>query len=505
MQIISRTGWLAHFIAFISGSLITLSLSPFNIWPLAIFSVALLYLGLQKLEQRAAMARCWWFGFGLFASGASWVYVSIHQFGSAPPILAGILTLLFVAGLALFFIPLGYLWARWLRSNHAILNIFSFAALWVALEIFRGWFLTGFPWLYIGYSQTVGLLRGLAPLGGVWLISFVLALSGTALIYAYQTQTIKHRIASNTAILIVWLLCIPFAFINWTEPSSKPISILAIQGNIDQNMKWDSHRLSYQLALYRDMTITQPRADLIIWPETAVPIHKDRAEVYLAGIQSWALRQNSGFITGIPMLLPDETGRSYYYNGITAGALAQGDYLKQKLVPFGEYVPLQDSLRGLIDFFDLPMSDFRPGPKEQNLLSLKDQKIAPFICYEVVYPDFAAGLSAQSNVLLTISNDAWFGESIGPIQHLQMAQMRALEANRWMIRSTNNGISVLIDPQGRITKQAPQFEQTVLVGEVTPMQGLTPYLRFKSWPLLIIISLLLASSFLLVIKQNISR
>ncbi|MFT0211329.1 apolipoprotein N-acyltransferase [Pseudomonas sp. F1_0610] len=502
MPIISRAGWLAHFIAFISGSLITLSLAPFNLWPLAILSVALLYLGLDKLGQRAAMARSWWFGFGLFASGASWVYVSIHQFGSAPPILAGILTLLFVAGLALFFIPLGYLWARWLRTNNAFFNIFSFAALWVALEIFRGWFLTGFPWLYLGYSQTSSLLRGLAPLGGVWLISFVLALTATAIVYTYQ-----HRILGTATLCLIWLASTPLVLINWTTPSSKPLSVLAVQGNIDQNMKWDSYRLSYQLALYRDMTIAQPRADLIIWPETAVPINKDRAEVYLAGIQAWALRQESGFITGIPMLLPDETGKTYYYNGVTAGALAQGDYLKQKLVPFGEYVPLQDSLRGLIDFFDLPMSDFRPGPKEQSLLSLKDQKIAPFICYEVVYPDFAAGLSAQSNVLLTISNDAWFGESIGPIQHLQMAQMRAIEAGRWMIRSTNNGISALIDPQGKVITQAPQFEQTVLTGNVIPMQGLTPYLRFKSWPLLILISFLLASAFLLAkkYKKTISR
>lgn len=490
MQLIARAGWLGHIIAAIAGALITLSLEPFNIWPLALCSVAIFYLGLQQLGIRAAIARSWWFGFGLFASGASWVYVSIHQFGSAPPVLAGLLTLAFVAGLALFFIFFGWLWARWLRTTNALVNLFSFAALWVALEIFRGWFLTGFPWLYTGYSQLNAPLQGLAPIGGVWLISFVLALSATAIIYCLQSLSLKARISTLCSIAMLWLVGWMLTNIEWTQPSGDAISIMAVQGNIDQNMKWDSQRLSFQLGLYRDMSISQPPADLVIWPETAIPINQENADVFLASMEGWALTQNSGFISGIPMRLADESGRMYYFNGITAGALAEGHYLKQKLVPFGEYVPLQHMLRGIIEFFDLPMSNFLPGPSGQALLDFKGKKIAPFICYEVVYPDFAAQMSAQSDLLLTISNDAWFGSSIGPLQHLQMAQMRALEAGRWMIRSTNNGISVLINPKGQIVQQIPQFERTVLRGEVIPMQGLTPYLRWQSWPLFAVLSII---------------
>jgi len=180
-----------------------------------------------------------------------------------------------------------------------------------------------------------------------------------------------------------------------------------------------------------------------------------------------------------------------YYNGLTTAGDAQGIYLEQGLVPFGEYVPLQDLLRGLIAFFDLPMSDFARGSPEQPLLQAKGFQIAPFICYEVVYPEFAAGLAAQSDILLTVSNDAWFGHSIGPLQHLQMAQMRALEAGRWMIRATNNGVTVLIDPHGGIVEQIPAFQEAVLYVEVTPMQGLTPYLQWRSWPLITICALLL--------------
>ena len=192
----------------------------------------------------------------------------------------------------------------------------------------------------------------------------------------------------------------------------------------------------------------------------------------------------------MPLRQKGGRGEFRYYNAITVTGEGDGTYLKQKLVPFGEYVPLQDLLRGLITFFDLPMSDFARGPAEQALLQAKGYEIAPFICYEVVYPEFAAGLSAQSDLLLTVSNDTWFGTSIGPLQHLQMAQMRALEAGRWMIRATNNGKSALIDPFGEITTTVPQFERAVMYGEVTPMQNLTPYLHWRSWPLIILSVLL---------------
>jgi apolipoprotein N-acyltransferase len=229
--------------------------------------------------------------------------------------------------------------------------------------------------------------------------------------------------------------------------------------------------------------------DLLIWPETAVPVLKESAEGYLSMMGTFAAERKSALITGVPIR---QTVRheKRFFNGITVVGEGDGTYLKQKLVPFGEYVPLQEVLRGLIAFFDLPMSDFARGPSDQALLQAKGYQIAPFICYEVVYPDFAAGLSARSDLLLTISNDTWFGTSIGPLQHLQMAQMRALEAGRWMIRATNNGVTGLINPFGQITEQIPQFEQGILYGEVVPMHNLTPYLQWRSWPLIIVCLLL---------------
>ena len=504
MQCLTRNGWIGNSIALIAGALITLTLAPFDIWPLTLIACLALYLSLSELSPRQAALRSWWFGFGLFASGTSWVYVSIHDYGAASVPLALFLTVLFVAGLALLLALFGWLWARFFRqNNHSISNALAFAALWVAIEVFRGWFLTGFPWLYIGYSQLNGPLAGFAPLGGVWLVSFLLALSSVLLLILCKNPQWQSRLTAALLLSVIWLSGFALQSLEWTQPSGEPLSVTAIQGNIEQNLKWDPAQIEAQLLLYQSLTLNTAPSDLIIWPETAVPILKDQAQGYLNSMDRIIGRQDSALITGLPLRQHDRNGNLRYYNAITTLGDSQGEYLKQKLVPFGEYVPLQDLLRGLIAFFDLPMSDFARGSSQQTPLIAKGYKIAPYICYEVVYPEFATKLAAQSDILLTISNDTWFGTSIGPMQHLQMAQMRALEAGRWMIRATNNGVSALIDPRGKITATVPQFQQAILRGSVVPMQGLTPYLRWQSWPLMLFCALCLMAAVLRHKRQRI--
>ncbi|WP_397457886.1 apolipoprotein N-acyltransferase [Pseudomonas asplenii] len=490
---LTRPGWPGNLLAVVAGALTTLALAPFDIWPLALLAVGLFYAGLRELSPRQALWRGWSFGFGLFGAGTSWIYVSIHTYGGASVLLAGLLMLAFIAAIAWFFALPAWVWARWIRRNEAPLaDALAFAALWVAQEAFRGWFLTGFPWLYSGYSQLDGPLAGLAPLGGIWLISFALALTAALL---YNTRRLlkggrKAFIAAGVLLLVgPWAIGLALKHHAWTSPSGEPLSVAAIQGNIEQSMKWDPAQLNAQLALYRDMSFSSKRVDLLVWPETAVPVLKESAEGYLSMMGNFAADRHSALITGVPIRQVVHNEKRYF-NGIVAVGEGDGIYLKQKLVPFGEYVPLQDLLRGLIEFFNLPMSDFARGPADQPLLQAKGYQIAPFICYEVVYPEFAASLSARSDLLLTISNDTWFGTSIGPLQHLQMAQMRALEAGRWMIRATNNGVTGLINPFGQITAQIPQFERGILYGEVVPMHNLTPYLHWRSWPLIILCGLL---------------
>lgn len=493
MSWISRPGWPGNLLALAAGALTTLALAPFDIWPLALLSLALLYLGLRHLKPGQALWRGGCHGLGLFLSGTSWIYVSIHDYGAAPLPLAALLTLAFCAGLALLVGLACWLWARWLRRDEAPLaDALAFAALWLGLEAFRGWFLTGFPWLYAGYSQLDGPLAGLAPLGGVWLLSFTLALSAALLVNLPRLRRQPLHLAMALILLVApWLTGLLLQGHAWTSAKGAPLTVTAIQGNVAQDLKWQPAQLEAQLRLYRDLTFNAPRSDLVVWPETAVPVLKEFADGYLGVIGRFADDRQAALITGLPLRQPNAHGELRYYNALHVLGQGQGTYLKQKLVPFGEYVPLQDLLRGLIAFFDLPMSDFARGPAGQPLLEAKGQAIAPFICYEVVYPEFAAELAARSDLLLTVSNDTWFGTSIGPLQHLQMARMRALEAGRWMIRATNNGVTALIDPFGRIGTRAPQFEQAVLHGQVQPMHGLTPYLQWRSWPLAILCGLIL--------------
>lgn len=492
MRWITRPGWPGNLLAVAAGAITTLALAPFDIWPLALLAAGLFYLGLRELTPRQALGRGWCFGFGLYAAGTSWIYVSINTYGGATPILAIGLLVAFFAAIAWFFALPAWIWARWLRRNEAPLaDALCFAALWVGQEAFRGWFLTGFPWLYSGYSQLDGPLSGLAPVGGMWLISFCLALTAALLCNLPRLRARKSFLAVAIVLLLApWGAGLALKDHAWTQPAGKPLTVAALQGNVEQELKWNPEHVNAQLALYRDMSFSSKPVDLLVWPETAVPILKDQAQGYLDMMDSFAADRHSALITGVPIREVVHQQRRYY-NGITVTGEGDGTYLKQKLVPFGEYVPLQDMLRGVIAFFDLPMSDFARGPEDQPLLQAKGYQIAPYICYEVVYPEFAASLAARSDILLTISNDTWFGTSIGPLQHLQMAQMRALEAGRWMIRATNNGVTGLIDPFGRITAQIPQFERGILYGEVVPMQQLTPYLQWRSWPLVIVSVLLL--------------
>lgn len=477
-------GWRGHLLALIAGALTTLSFTPFDIWPLGLLSIALLYQGLQRLEGRQALWRGWCWGLGLFLSGVSWIYISIHVHGYAAPALAALLTGGLVAGLALIPALTAWLWARWLRPQSGPwLASLGFAALWVGQEFFRSWFLTGFPWLYQGYAHTDTWLAGWAPIGGVWLLSFITVFSACLLSHGGLWRRWKNTLAMIAALLGIWGAGGLLTGIEWTRPAGEPLSVALIQANIEQSRKWDPAHIDHTLATFRDMSYAQRRdTDLIVWPETAVPVLSSSAMPFVQGVAANLASQGTTLITGIPVD-EDDQGQLRIYNGIMVAGSKPDTYLKHKLVPFGEYVPLEQWLRGMIAFFDLPMSSFSRGPLEQDPLQAAGYQLAPFICYETVYPDFAARLARRSQLLITISNDSWFGESIGPLQHLQMARMRALESGRWMIRGTNNGVTALIDHQGRITARIPQFQQLALHGWVQPRDGQTPWLRWGNWPL----------------------
>jgi len=477
-----------------AGALITLSLAPFSVWPAAILGLAIYLHSLYGCDRRMAALRGFAFGLGLFGSGASWVYVSIHEHGGAGVALAGLLTFMFCAGLALLHAAFAWLYAGWIRGLRGGM-LLGFPALWVLFEWLRGWLLTGFPWLYLGYAHTDTWLAGWAPVLGVFGISLVVALTGSAAYLALRRREPAPVTVYAALVASLWLAGLALSEQQWVAPASAtPIRVAMVQGNIPQALKWTPEYRQHSLSVYADATAEHWDSDLVIWPEAAVPAFFQDVQAFLEPLAARATETETALITGIPFR---DSTRRRFYNSIVGLGQAEGVYHKQRLVPFGEYVPLEGWLRGLIDFFDLPMSDFSRGPATQSPLLAGEFRLAPSICYEVVYTDLVARSARRADLLITISNDAWFGASIGPLQHLEMARMRALETGRYVLRATNNGVSAIIDERGRIVARSDQFVMTTLTGEAQAMLGRTPYVNLLSRTTIIGCFLILLGQFLL--------
>ncbi len=486
--------WLGGLVLVAAGALQTLTLSPFDWWWLGPLSVALIVFVTLPLSTNRLFCAGWLTGLGLFGSGVSWVYVSISEYGNTSTAIAVLLTALFVAGLALIHGLAFWCWGK-LARNSAARKLILFPAVWVLTDWIRGWLLTGFPWLYLGTAQVDGPLAGWAPIIGVHGLTLIITASGAALYALYWLVKGKRYPSAGVVaacVLTLWLSGPLLNRIQWTEVDDDPLSLTAMQGNIPQQIKWNPDHLRDQLVIYFGLTEDDWDRDIILWPETAIPITQDRAGPIIEHIQS-KLGADSTLISGIPWYTFSDEREDYtYHNSIMS--ISEDDYgvyHKQKLVPFGEYVPLEQWLRGIIGFFDLPMSSFSRGPEHQDPLQAGHVRLTPAVCYEVAYADFVAASARRGNMLVTISNDGWFADSIGPWQHLQMARLRALETGRYMLRGTNNGITAIIDEKGRITETIPQFERTVMRGEVFQASGDTPFMRTGSWPVLILTAILI--------------
>lgn len=476
-------------IATAAGVVLPLSLAPFDVPGLDFLSIALLFALLWANPARRALALGWWFGVGKYGLGASWIYVSIHDYGPAPAWLAGSLVVVFVAGLALFpaLMAMAFAHARMRFGGGALSGALLFAACWVLLEWVLTWVLTGFPWLYAGYAHMADPLRHLAPVGGVLLVSFAAAVTAVGMAVAFLERG-RTRLMGGMFALVPWLIGAAFGLAAWVTPQSTH-RVALVQGDIPQDQKWLRENVTPTLNKYATLTAPHWGAGLVIWPEAAVPLFEHQAGSYLDAMAARARAHGSTLVVGIPAAEFHPKGEVDFLNTARALGDGSGRYVKRRLVPFGEYVPMEDLLRGAISFFDLPMSHAVSGAWEQPLLQAGELALALAICYEIVYPDLVRVGAADADVLVTLSNDAWFGRSIGPLQHLQMARMRALENGRWLLRSTNNGVTAIVDSGGRVTAALPQFEAAVLTGEFQAMRGLTPFTRLGNLPVLVLLVL----------------
>ena len=476
-------------LALFCGALLPFAFAPLSLYPLAAIIPAAMFWCWYGSTPRLAFRRGYLFGLGMFGVGVSWVYIAISDFGFTSGPVAFVLTSLFVGFLALFPAFQGWLSLRLFTAVQNKIAWLVFPALWLLFEWVRGWFMTGFPWLNLGYSQINTPLSGYAPVLGVYGLSLIVVAVATCLFFV-AIKRYKPAVMQGLVLLVVIIGGWSLSAHNWTQPTGKPLRVAIIQGDLAQLTKWDPDKILEHMLTYQ--TMSEPywgNKDLIVWPENALTIlWQDAPLRYREELDQRAKQTDTSLIIGLPY----GNAELAYYSSMLVLGKTNSVYHKRHLVPFGEYVPLGDLLRGIGGFFNLPMSGFSHGDKKQAHLQAAGQLLAPSICYEDAFGEELIDFLPEATLLVNGSNNAWYGRSWAPHQHLQISRMRTLETGRQLIRSTTNGISALIDQHGKVMQQTPQFEQVVLEGEVMPYTGATPYVRWGNWPVLIVLWLVLA-------------
>lgn len=498
---------------------LTFAPQPLPLWLLPfvqIFVLAAWFLALSRQDSaRGAVNIAFLFGLGHFSVGLYWLFISMHRYGGLAWPMAALGVLALAAFLALY-IVLAAVLMRWSglghshqpgRWHHQMLATATWASLWTLAEWLRGTLLTGFPWLNIGYAHAEGVLAPWAPLVGVygmaWLAAFA-AISVAGFIRHKDDEHASGAAVGIGATILIGLAGIVLSHKPWTQPAGDPLIIRLVQGNVPQSEKFDPALMSQGIATYQDLAALPPkseegRPDIIVLPETVMPVFQDLIAPTVW--ERWidiAARLDATILMGAP--LRDAAAQHHTNSAIAFDATTAVDdllsasiphrYDKHHLVPFGEFVPR--GFRWFVDAMHIPLGDFDRGTLEQRPFLLKNQHIAPDICYEDIFGEEiiqqvrAGGLDgAGATILINISNLAWFGNTWALRQHLQIARIRALETGRPMLRATNTGATAAIDPNGALRALLPTAEPGVLDIEVQGMDGLTPYARSGNQPILL--------------------
>ncbi|MBL8480981.1 MAG: apolipoprotein N-acyltransferase [Rhodocyclaceae bacterium] len=471
--------------AFALGLASAAAFAPFEQFWLMFLLLAGLYALTRECRPGAAARLGFAFGLGQFLAGISWVYVSMHQYGGMAAALAALATLLFSAFLALF--PAAALAARArLHTTAAWLDAAAYAACLALADWARGWVFTGFPWLSIGYSQTPpSPYAGYAPLLGTYGISFLTALCAAGLVLAWRAPA-RRMAAAGVLVLALTGGGALLRGVEWTQARPQPLSVALLQGNIEQSLKWRPELLELSLSRYLQLAHDNP-ARLVLLPETALPLLYDRLPPdYLAALSAPAVAAGGDVLLGAVRRGAGET----YYNSVVA-ARSGASYDKEHLVPFGEFTP--PLFRWTLRLLHIPMADLSPGAPDQAPFRIGAESVALNICFEDLFGASIALGAARASLLANVSNTAWFGHSAAQPQHLQIARMRALETGRSMLRATNTGMTAVIDPDGQVRATLEPFTSGALRAEVHGRDGLTPYMRGRDYPALLLCGICIAA------------
>jgi apolipoprotein N-acyltransferase len=459
-----------------AGVALSAAFAPANLWLLALASPALLMALWQDAPPRHAAALGFWFNAGTFSSGTYWLYISIHLIGRASALVALVTMVGLVCILSLYGAALGWAAARLLPARGALRWMAGLPALWLLVEWVRGWFLTGFPWLSLGYSQTGTWMAGIAPVLGVYGVSALLLVGAGALV-TLAVGVGRERVLAGVVLVLTWAVPWSLRGLAWTHPAGAPISVAIVQAAIPESEKWlDDHRDS-QLDAYRDLTRQVLGAQVIVWPEAALPDFAQNLTDYLLARYHEAHARHSALVLGVER----RASNGDFYNSILTLGASVDWYDKMHLVPFTEAIRGPAFARRWLAFMNLPSEGFEYGAANQPPIRAGGLILLPAVCYDDAYGTSNLAMLRTANALVTVTNDGWFGHSTARYLHLQIAQMRSLETGRYLLRAANDGISAIIGPDGRVLATAPGYAPAVLRGTVVPMLGLPPFARFGNW------------------------
>ncbi|KMY86002.1 Apolipoprotein N-acyltransferase / Copper homeostasis protein CutE [Candidatus Paraburkholderia calva] len=512
--------------AAVLGAANTLSFAPTQHggWlELVIFTLFFAWLSRTRGWASAA-ATGWAFGFGNFVTGVWWLYVSMHDYGGMAAPFAVAAVALFSLYLAVYPGLSSAVWSlvagrarfgdedadtardidaapRFAPTWH---GAFAFASAWALGEWLRGLVFTGFPWLASGYAQVDGPLSGFGSVVGVYGVAWVLALVAALAVQAlfhWRRKSGARALILALASLVLIVAGMLLSLVQWTTPANTPLSVRLLQGNVKQEMKFEQTGIDESLALYKRL-ITEKAADLIVTPETALPVlsvqvPRDFAEA----MREFSDRTGSSILFGAVgvTLLPDGHASDYTNSlfGMTPSIADIYRYDKHHLVPFGEFVPT--GFHWFVRMMGIPLGDLARGPIAQKAFFVKNQPIAVDICYEDIFGEESARTirdqETPAGILVNSTNLAWFGNTIALDQHLQIARMRSIETGRPMLRATSTGMTAVIAANGDVTARLPVFTTGSLEATVQGTSGNTPYVTSGNMTVIAISLVLLAFGF----------
>ncbi|MGC1182261.1 apolipoprotein N-acyltransferase [Legionella sp.] len=493
----TRAGYVNYLLIFIIGLLGPLGFAPFHMPGLTILSLACLFFSLSNCSRKQSFYFGFFYGIGYFGLGVSWVIISVHDYGQLNYVFSGLVTLIFIMYLALFPALTAYFFKVCEYKQHKFHSIVLFSVLWTIGEYLRSTLLSGFPWLLVGTTLIDTPIKSLTPFLGIYGLSLL-----CVFLSAFLTLAIHENSSKRYIYIIIFILIIisPVACkkINWTQIQKEAVTVGAVQANLSMRDKWDETLFWSLLKYYKNAINQLLGKQLIILPESAIPLPASYLDKYLHQLNEKALKAKSALMLGI--LQPTDENEINYYNSIITLGWAEGKKLKRQLVPFGEYIP--KPLLAINRWFNLPEPNLVPGKKRQPLISIANHPIASLICYEIAYPNILREQMPEAQWIVSISDNGWFGHSLASYQQLQMAQVLSLLSGRYQVVVNNDGLSSVINASGEIIDMLPPFNSGILQSSIYPAQGTTPWIIWSEYPILIFCMMFLIFTLIVRLHRN---